>query len=144
MLISKIFLPTLFVMTLFATSNLAANTGYPQIDFKTDLRGDASESSEDSLILLRKKAEGGNPDAQATLGDMYLKGWGVPKDINKSAIWYRKAAEQGEARAQSNLGVMYERGEGVPQNYSEAAKWYRRAAEQGNAVAQFTLVVGPH
>lgn len=94
---------------------------------------------EDSLETVRRAAEQGNVFAQCSLGYMYAKGNGVPKDPQQAVAWFRKAAEQGDAMAQFNLGNMYYRGDGVPKDAQLAIAWYRKAAEQGDAMAQFNL-----
>ena len=87
----------------------------------------------------RPLAEQGIADAQFYLGQMYLKGEGVPQNDKTAIKWYTLAAKQGDAFAQYNLGQMYRKGEGVPQDDKTAVKWYRLAAEQGVAAAQFNL-----
>ena len=77
--------------------------------------------------------------AQYNLGEMYIRGAGVPQNYKEAFKWIKMAAEQGDAAAQTDLGVMYSRGEGVPQDYIEAVKWYYRAAEQGDAAGQYNL-----
>jgi TPR repeat protein len=84
-------------------------------------------------------AEQGDADAQFNLGQLYVRGDGVPQNNETAMKWYTLAAEQGNAVAQNNLGGMYRNGQGVPQNDKTAVKWYTLAAEQGNAVAQFNL-----
>lgn len=49
---------------------------------------------DDSMGML-KAAEQGNAQDQNILGDMYLRGNGVPQDYKLAMFWYRKAAEQG-------------------------------------------------
>lgn len=93
----------------------------------------------ESIADLRAKAEKGDAETQFTLGVMYHRGDGVPKDVSEAVNWYRKAAERGYAYAQYNLGVMYADGEGVQRNSTEATKWYRKAADQGVAAAQSEL-----
>ena len=83
----------------------------------------------------REKAELGVAEAQAALGGLYYKGWGVPQDYGEAVKWYRRAAEQGDASAQFNLGASYHNGEGVPQNYWEAYIWHSLAAANGNEKA---------
>ena len=84
-------------------------------------------------------AKEGNSSAQFNLGQIYLRGQGVPKDYKTAGKWYTLAAEQGDAGAQSNLGLMYDNGEGVPENDKTAVKWFTLAAEQGFVFAQFNL-----
>ena len=44
------------------------------------------------------------PGAQCVVGQAYLKGDGVPKDLTKALQWFRKAAEAGNTEGQRNLG----------------------------------------
>ena len=89
----------------------------------------------------RPLAEQGIADAQFYLGQMYVKGEGVPQNDKTAIKWYRLAAKQGLASARFSLGVMYEKGKEVPQHYKTAVKWYRLAAERGNIQAQNNLGV---
>ena len=84
-----------------------------------------------------KPAKAGN--AQYDLGAAYADGDGLPKSLEKAALWFRKAAERGLAAAQYDLAVMYDTGEGIPEDANEAALWYGRAAAQGHAAAQNNL-----
>ena len=86
-------------------------------------------------------AEDGNSSAEFNLGQMYLRGLGVPVDYKRAMKWYKLSAEQAFAPAQSNLGFMYGKGKGVPQNYGIAVEWYKLSAKQGFAPAQYNLGV---
>jgi uncharacterized protein len=90
---------------------------------------------------VKAKAEGGDAEAQKTLGQCYANGEGVKQSYAQAAQWYRKAADQGNAAAQTALGELYEVGQGVPHDDAEAAKCYRRAADQGYAPGQYSLAV---
>jgi uncharacterized protein len=71
-------------------------------------------------------AEGGDPEAQTNVGEIYERSLGEP-DYVAAADWYRKAADKQYTRAQYNLGALYERGLGVPADPLEALNWYRRS-----------------
>ena len=75
-----------------------------------------------ALRIFRPLANQGVAGAQAILGLMYDRGWGVPQNSAEAVKWYRLAAEQGLAGAQALLGNMYAEGEGVRQNYAEATE----------------------
>jgi TPR repeat protein len=91
---------------------------------------------------IRTKAEGGDAEAQNSLGLLYTKGQGLEQNYTQAAKWYRLAADQGNAGAQASLGELYEAGQGgVPRNDTEAAKWYRLAAEKGSSRGQYNLAV---
>ena len=98
-------------------------------------------AEDQDIEQLRKVAEQGDAGAQANLGFMYDRGWGVPEDDREAVKWFRKAAEQGHAGAQADLGLKYAEGEGVPEDDQEAVRWFRKAAEQGAAMAQHNLGV---
>ncbi|OGU20890.1 MAG: hypothetical protein A2580_02185 [Hydrogenophilales bacterium RIFOXYD1_FULL_62_11] len=88
-----------------------------------------------ALKVWLPQAEAGDKAAQATVGEIYEKGMGLPPDYALAATWYRRAAEQGDRRAQINLGHLYEKGLGVARDPAEALKWYRRATGLPDAVA---------
>jgi len=97
----------------------------------------ASQQGDPGDVQIR--AEKGDANAQYSLGLMYGRGEGVPKDFAKAIDWYIKAAEQGHALAQFNLGLIYKHGAGVPKDPAKAVEWYTKAAEQGNVQAQSSL-----
>ena len=81
-----------------------------------------------ALQLYTLLANGGNVAAQTSLGVMYAKGQGVPKDDKEAVKWDRLAAERGYAPAQAVLGKLYNYGQGVAQDSREAVKWNRLAS----------------
>ena len=91
------------------------------------------------LVLLKDKAEGGDPEAQFELGRRYLQGVGLERNDVMALHWIRAAAEQGFARAEAGLAWMYAVGRGVARDDAQAFAWYRRAAENGFMVAQRML-----
>jgi hypothetical protein len=89
---------------------------------------------------VRRRAEGGDAQAQFNLGRKYIDAQGVAKDDRQALVWYRKAAEQGYADAQFELGVFIEWGMGgLAKDDREALVWTRKAAEQGLATAQSSV-----
>lgn len=72
-----------------------------------------------------------NPDAQYTLGVMYIDGKGVEKDPSTAAQWFLKAARQNHTEAQLRLGEMYRDGKGVKADRKEAKIWLAKAADAG-------------
>jgi|GEM_PF-3814672 len=95
-------------------------------------QGDYSEA----LRLLQPLAEHGNAEAQFQLGQMYIFGEGVPKDLEEGFRWVRRAAEQGHPKAEFQVGQMYYFGKGVPEDLQEGLTWVRKAAKQGHAGAR--------
>jgi TPR repeat protein len=97
------------------------------------------DNYEEAAKWYKKAAELGHAYAQASLGDAYSQGEGVPEDKPEAVKWYKKAAEQGLDYAQFCLGSAYSAGEGVPEDKKEAAKWYKKSAEQGFKMSQYFL-----
>jgi len=86
---------------------------------------------------LLKAAKQGNVDAQATLGQLLLRGGdGVPKDYEEAAIWLRKAADAGDSQSQVTIADLFMRGKGLQKNLEEAARFFSLAAEQGDVEGQ--------
>ncbi len=94
---------------------------------------------EKALNLLKPLAEGGNSEAQVTVGIMYDYGHGVTANPEEAFKWYKMAAEQGIPVVQHDLGVKYFQGIGTEQNYKEAAKWWEMSSNAGLADSQFNL-----
>ena len=88
---------------------------YDRADYKTALK------------IWLPAAEGGDADAQNTVGEIFEQGLGTQPNYEVAVLWYRKAAEQGHKGAQFNLGTMYESGRGVAEDRVEALNWYRLA-----------------
>ena len=88
---------------------------YDRADYKTALK------------VWMPAAEGGDADAQNSVGEIFEQGLGTEPNYEVAALWYRRAAQQGHKGAQFNLGTLYEMGKGVPQDKVEALNWYRKA-----------------
>ncbi len=80
-------------------------------------------------------ANAGDTRAMVRLGNLYQKGEGVTRDLERAVSYYTKAAAGGNADAQFSLGNLYLLGEGVPQDDDWAFTYYRQAAAQGHVLA---------
>lgn len=60
-----------------------------------------------SIGSLMAQAEAGDAKAQCAVGEMYINGNGVEKNLDKAEAWLLKAAEQDNLRAQLLLGQLY-------------------------------------
>jgi hypothetical protein len=89
----------------------------------------------DRLEDVRKACTNLMPGAQCVVGQVYLKGEGVPNDQEKALQWFRKAAEAGNMEGQRNLGHLFAQGQGTPVDAVEAYQWLSVAAKQGDKVA---------
>lgn len=94
------------------------------------------------LKELQQKAEAGNPQAQAALGDYYANVYEDAKrsaDYPKALMWYEKAAAQGEAYSQVALAHLYYYGDSVPKDLTKAFKWAEISAKAGINDTQILL-----
>jgi len=83
--------------------------------------------------LYQKACNGGERKGCHDLGLMYLRGEGVPKDLNRAAGLFKRACDAGGTGGCLDLGLMYLRGEGVPKDLNRAADLYKRACDAGGA-----------
>src|SRR4029079_11314681 len=84
-----------------------------------------------AVAVCREGAEAGDPDAQTDLGNFYLQGEIVPRDIAAARGWYEKAAAQNQANAALVLGQIHWNGDGVKKDNAVAAKYWRIAFDHG-------------
>lgn len=121
-----------------------------------------SKDCEQSLQIVRPRAEAGLPWAELRLGYAYLTGCGVKKDGGKAAEWLKRVAartveggwESGQIVgamgrpgyfnqnsdaliAQSYLSVIYLEGDGVPQNLVDAYLYAKNVAAKSEGKSIF-------
>lgn len=105
----------------------SANKGVAIAQFGMGLRFDEPLSTEEYPMIeakiesainysiaaswYQKAAENGLDVAQWRLGEMYARGLGVEKDVNKALLWREKAAEQGRVLFQLIMAMSYNYGE---------------------------------
>ena len=89
-----------------------------------------------AFVLLNEEAAKGNKEAVLTLGTMYERGIGAPRDFAKAFDFYSRSAAAGMAEGYYNTGVCYEIGMGTtgsadPKNAERAFQNFEKAAELG-------------
>ena len=83
-----------------------------------------------AMIYWTRSAKQSNIDSMVKMGDYYLGGHGVDKDMEKAATCYQTAAETHQsAQARWNLGWIHENGIGVQQDFHLAKRFYDEALE---------------
>lgn len=88
--------------------------------------------------LAMPRAEAGDAAAQTLLAEIYSRGLGVPRDVEKAAYWYEKAAEKEVPEAQFQYALLLlKREKGSQAAKNEATLLMKAAADGGNAEAQF-------
>ena len=89
----------------------------------------------ESLMIVKRAAEKGDPEAQFLYGMQVKVGDGIAADPAEAAKWFRKAALSGRADAQFALGMLYSDPDGKMFDPIEAELWLEKAAQQGDAQA---------
>ena len=84
---------------------------------------------------VKRLAEQGDAEAQASLARMYFTGRGIDRDQDAAIAWFRHAAESGHVASQVHLGMI----SAQVGNFELAAKWLTMAAEAGDAAGMTNL-----
>lgn len=89
----------------------------------------------DAMRVLRKAAEEDSAFAAFSIGNIYSRGWGFPKNDAQALLWYQKAAEAGSKIGMHNLGIEYINryldGIEPDKNGPLALQWFEKAAGLG-------------
>ena len=102
-------------------------------------RGGVEQDFTQAAHWYRKLATQGDPAAQTSLGLMYARGLGFPRNMAEARKWWSLAAAQNDPGAQHNLGMVYLEGAGVAVDAAQALHWFQRAAARGHVLAQRML-----
>jgi len=94
-----------------------------------------------ALDLFHKSADAGYPQAQATIGALYLKGLPglLERKPEKGVALLSEAVRARSLTARFNLGMAYYNGDGVARDSAKAAQWLQVAEKQNFAEAQYVL-----
>ena len=88
---------------------------------------------------LEKIARLGNPEAQYTLGSLYMQGKIIKKNHELARTWFQMAADNGHTASQGNLGIIFLKGMGVSKNLEMAFQYALSAARKGYSKSQFQV-----
>jgi len=94
-----------------------------------------------ALNLFQKSADKGYPQAQATIGALYLKGLPglLVRNPEKGVALLSEGVRAKSLTARFNLGMAYYNGDGVIQDTKKAAQWLQVAEKQNFSEAQYVL-----
>jgi TPR repeat protein len=94
-----------------------------------------------ALELFQESADAGYPQAQATIGALYLKGLPglLERDPKKGIELLFNAVRKNSLTARFNLGMAYYNGDGVRQDTTKSFQWLQVAERQNFAEAQYFL-----
>lgn len=108
-----------------------ANKGDYQAQYNLGTFYFKNQEFEKAKYWFEQSAINGDKDSQYQMGNLYLQGTGVKKDLNMAFSWYEKASKQEHSQSQHNLGLFYMQGEIVERNKEKALHWFKKAAENG-------------
>ena len=94
-----------------------------------------------AINLFIRSAELGYPQAQATIGALYLRSLPgfLERNAEKGIKLLSKAVRAKSLTARFNLGMAYYNGDGVTKNIFKASQWLRLAVKQNFSEAQYSL-----
>lgn len=125
--------------TVAARSRAPVQWAQAQSSDTINAQGDNAYDRKDyaeAMRLYRQAAAMGNATAEANIGFLYAKGYGVPQDYAQSVHWYLMAAQKGQREAQHNLALKYWNGQGVAKDPTQARYWMQKSAAAGDPDAQ--------
>jgi len=91
----------------------------------------------EAMRWYQQAAGQGNAEAEFALGQMYSRGWGVPRDVEDAMRWFQMANDPNSDGPPTDWTLID--GYGLQQDQKQAAYWYQLAAEKGHVEAQYNL-----
>lgn len=92
------------------------------------------------MAELQQAAKKGNPKAEAQLGEMLMRGDGIPQDEAAGVALLEKAARAGQSAAAFRIGMLLANGtNGVAKDPARALGYFRAAAAGGEKEAFFNI-----
>jgi TPR repeat protein len=89
---------------------------------------------------LQQAAKKGNPKAETQLGEMLLRGDGIPQDEARGVALIEKAARAGQSAAAFRIGMLLANGtNGVAKDPVRALAYFRAGAAGGETEAFFNI-----
>ena len=103
-------------------------------------RASDPEDDRQTLSMIRKRVDAGDPMAIYHLGEKYRFGLnGLEKDMTRAVALYERAGELGVKGAHYSLGILYDGGADVEKDTAKAIRHYEAAAMRGYVLARFNI-----
>ena len=83
----------------------------------------------------RPDAQAGDAFGQYRLGEVYLRGAGVKRDLHEAFRWMELAARNGDVPAMLKVGILQLMGVNGRVELAEAKQWLYQASQKGNKMA---------
>lgn len=115
------------------------NTRADELQQAISLLQNKSTSDKSSAINTLELLSKESPRAQLILGDLYIHGEYVDKNIQRGAQLISAAAQSNLPEAQNLLGWLFATGTGVKASAETAMKWYEKSAKNGLPEGQFNF-----
>ncbi len=109
------------------------------VNWNNGFMGEEYKIYDKTVSRIKKAAEKGIPNWENNLGNCYIYGHGVEKNVVEGNNWYKKAIEHGSTEALFNLGLSYYKGEGVVKDLQEAKRLFEKSSAQGYDKAQLFI-----
>lgn len=103
--------------------------------------GVGGQRDDDEAFKWATRSAAHSADGMMLVGESYLFGRGVVKDVVAALKWLTLAADAGSAQAAIDLANCYETGEGTARDALLAQRWYRKAAALGSQEAAIALAL---
>lgn len=84
-------------------------------------------------------AEDDEENGYYILGELYLNGWGVTKDVQQALENYKMAAAYGNETAMNQIGIIYMGNESFEADPEQSFYWFNEAAKKGLDVGMNNL-----
>ena len=88
-----------------------------------------------AIRLYRQAAQAGDAFGQYRLGEVYLRGAGVKRDLHEAFRWMELAARNGDVPAMLKVGILQLMGVNGRVELAEAKQWLYQASQKGNKMA---------
>jgi TPR repeat protein len=89
-------------------------------------------------------AEGGDRDAQNSLGHLLYVGLGGGRDRQQALQWFQSAADRGDPHAALNLGIVLSDPEGSESDRVAAVTWLEIARQRGLDPGSALTIITAH
>ena len=86
-----------------------------------------SGNTKTAVKTLENSCKAGNQESCSLLGELYLLGWGVDRDLDRAYKLLSKSCTAGIAEGCNEIGLMYQEGIKFKRDFSKAAEYFRKA-----------------
>jgi TPR repeat protein len=88
---------------------------------------------------LKMAADGGDPNSQFLIGNLYAKGIGVTQDFDKAFEYIKKSADHGYSMAQARMGFLLKNSIGCREDLVLSHDYFLKAGNKGDYSSLFVV-----